>query len=53
MNNKRIKLKFTDIGYHGKPIESLTTKELQIAFLEVVQLLYDREYATRDELPDL
>ena len=39
--NGRKKLKISDIGYHGKPIGSLTKKELQAALLEVVQHLYD------------
>lgn len=34
-------LKLSDIGYHGKPVDSLTKKELQIAFLEVAQHLYN------------
>ncbi len=31
--------KLSEIGYHGKPADTLTKKELQMAFLEVVHQL--------------
>ena len=31
------KLKYSDIGYHGKPIDTLTREELLEAFLELAQ----------------
>lgn len=38
---KNYTLKLSDIGYYGKPINALTKNELQIAFLEVAQQLYN------------
>jgi hypothetical protein len=31
------KLTYADIGYHGKPIDTLTREELLEAYLELVQ----------------
>ena len=41
MQKNRDKLELSDIGYCGKPTNMLTKKELQQAFLEVVQQLYN------------
>ena len=35
------KLSFSDIGYRGKPIETLTKEELLGAFLELSQIIYN------------
>jgi hypothetical protein len=35
------KLELSDIGYYGKSIEVLTKHELQVAFLELSQQLYE------------
>lgn len=34
------KLKLSDIGYFGRPIDTLTKKELQFACLDLAQRLY-------------
>jgi hypothetical protein len=39
--DEKKQLKLSDIGYHGKPVDSLSKRELQIAFLEVAQHLYN------------
>lgn len=39
--NKSRKLTGADIGYHGKPIDSLTRDELLDAFIELSQKVYD------------
>ena len=36
-----IKISCSDIGYHGKPIETLTREELLEAFLELAQTVLD------------
>ena len=38
---KSIKLTGGDIGYHGRPIDSLTRDELLDAFIELSQRVYD------------
>jgi hypothetical protein len=35
------KLTGADIGYHGKPIDTLTREELLDAFVELSQKIYD------------
>ena len=35
------KLTGADVGYHGKPIDSLTREELLEAFIELSQKVYD------------
>lgn len=39
--NNTQKLSCSDIGYHGKPVDSLTREELLEAFLDVAQRVYD------------
>ena len=34
-------LRTSDIGYHGKPIETLSKEELLSAFVELTQLVYN------------
>jgi len=35
------KLTYADVGYHGKPIETLSKEKLLEAYLELVQKVYD------------
>jgi hypothetical protein len=35
------KLNYSDIGYHGKPIDDLTREELLEAFLELAQTVVE------------
>ena len=49
-NNEIKLLKLSDVGYHGKPSDTLTKKELQLAFLEVVQQLCNCDYTQRKNL---
>jgi hypothetical protein len=39
--SKKKNLKSSDIGYHGKPIETLSREELLGAFVELTQLVYN------------
>ena len=41
MKNDKRKLRYSDIGYHGKPINTLTREELLEAFLELSQNVHD------------
>jgi len=48
---KTRKLTGTDIGYHGRPIDSLNREELLEAFIELSQQVYDcvcQESACKD-----
>ena len=36
-----VKLKCSDVGYHGKPIDDLTREELLEAFLDLAQRVYN------------
>jgi len=50
---KSRKLTGADIGYHGKPIDTLTRDELLDAFIELSQTVYDcaaRENRCKDLL---
>jgi hypothetical protein len=42
--NKPKKLTYTDIGYQGKAIESLSRDELLGAFLDLAQRVYECAY---------
>jgi hypothetical protein len=39
--SKKKTLQASDIGYHGKPIETLSREELLGAFVELTQLVYN------------
>jgi len=41
MQNNKDRLELSDIAYHGKPVNTLTKKELQEAFLEIARQLYN------------
>jgi len=41
MQKNSRKLTGADIGYHGKPIDTLTRNELLDAFIELSQTVYD------------
>jgi len=36
-----VKLKCSDVGYHGKPIDDLTREKLLEAFLDLAQRVYN------------
>ena len=41
MKKEHTKLKLSDIGYYGKPVETLSMEELQSAFLDTARILYN------------
>ena len=41
MKKEHTKLTLSDIGYYGKPVETLSMEEMQNAFLETAQILYN------------